>query len=261
MPDGQHRSTAVDPTTLHHFRAGHGANQVTNANEVIKKFLWQQFPVPISKAYTKIQWLQDLILSRINDTKQIYKDNIDLFERQLQILTLKQLYEQLNLTQSIFGAPWLKSLGSQYESREESLEKLEYFFKFQFGQQVEAFIDFLFEFLNHTSGKFNCMNIVGAPSSGKTYFAKLLKDACVTSGQILNMNKNSQFPFNNCVNKRLLHWDEPNFSPDYLEDLKMLFSGDDLPCNIKYSPHNTLVRTPVIVTANSNLETKHLIFV
>lgn len=75
----------------------------------------------------------------------------------------------------------------------------------------------------------------------------------ITSGQIANMNRNSSFPFNNCINKRVLHWDEPNFEPCALEDLKLLFSGDEFSVNIKYQPFNTITRTPVIVTANSNV--------
>lgn len=51
------------------------------------------------------------------------------------------------------------------------------------------------------------------------------------------MNRNSGFPFNNCLNKRILHWDEPSFDPSALEDFKMLFPGDELPCSVKYSKH------------------------
>lgn len=89
------------------------------------------------------------------------------------------------------------------------------------------------------------------PSCGKTWFARLVKQACIKSGQITNMSRNSSFPFNNCVNKRILHWDEPSYDPSALDDLKMFFSGDEISMNVKYSPHTIIPRTPVIVTANS----------
>lgn len=74
------------------------------------------------------------------------------------------------------------------------------------------------------------------------------------------MNRNSSFPFNNCINKRILHWDEPNFDPNVLETLKKLFSGNEFPANVKYFNFQNLLRTPVICTANSNVfyELKHL---
>lgn len=67
------------------------------------------------------------------------------------------------------------------------------------------------------------------------------------------MNRNSSFPFNNCINKRILHWDEPNFDPNALETLKKLFSGNEFPANVKYFNFQNLLRTPVICTANSNV--------
>lgn len=75
---------------------------------------------------------------------------------------------------------------------------------------------------------------MGPPNAGKSYFVRALKCALLTYGQIASMNRHHQFPLNNCINKRILHWDEPNFEPSMAETLKLLFSGNKLATNIKY---------------------------
>lgn len=74
------------------------------------------------------------------------------------------------------------------------------------------------------------------------------------------MNRYSQFPFNNCINKRILHWDEPSFEPSALESLKMLFSGDETPANIKHQDFGIIGKTPVIVTTNRRVFPKSDVF-
>lgn len=239
--------TELDISTVRRPRAGTSGGKKRDQGN-IAEFLWTYYPVPVEKAHTKIPWLQDEFLRFCNPTHDQFKNNIDLFERQIQLFTIKQLYEELSSKNPIFGAQGYNT--NYYEDREESTSKLEYFLSHQMGHETEEFINFLFNWLNKTSGKFNCLSIVGPPSSGKTYFARILKHAMITSGQIANMNRNSTFPFNNCVNKRLLHWDEPNFEPSAIENLKLLFSGDELSANIKYQNFTTIVRTPVICTAN-----------
>lgn len=120
------------------------------------------------------------------------------------------------------------------------------------GEQVEEFVTFLYKWADRKSEKQNCLLITGPPNSGKSYFVRALKCSLITYGQVATMNRHHQFPLNNCVNKRILHWDEPNFEPAMAETLKLLFSGDELATNIKYQDHATLFRTPVVCTANSH---------
>lgn len=64
------------------------------------------------------------------------------------------------------------------------------------------------------------------------------------------MNRYSQFPFNNCLNKRVLHWDEPNYEPSAEEMIKTMLSGDETSANVKYQNIQVIKRTPIIITAN-----------
>lgn len=228
-----------------------GRHTRVDSTEEILNFFWTYFPTPLSKSITKYAWLQNKNLYKFNERHEVYKNAVNLFERQVMILSMEQLYLKLQDGDPLFGDT--SDAYSNYHTKEESLEKLKYFLNFQLEDNYEHFINFLYEFLNKKSGKQNCLNIIGAPSSGKTYFARIIKEALIISGTISNMSNRSNFPFNNCVNKRVLHWDEPAFDPSALESLKCLFSGDELSVNIKFQDNGSIMRTPVIVTANMNV--------
>lgn len=234
-------------------RSLRGTNDDINPNEVNtpREFFWQYFPVPLDRAPAKLLWLQNPRLNHITNYKPEFENDTDIFEREIFIYSIQQLYEKLENGSPLFSMLHVTDI--KYENRVESTNNLGYFLEYQLKQQKEQFIEFLWDLLNHKSGKFNCLNIIGPASSGKTFFVRTIKEAMITSGLIANITRNSQFPFNNCINKRLLHWDEPNFEPAATEQLKQLFSGDELSVNVKYSPYQTIQRTPVIVTANANV--------
>lgn len=136
---------------------------------------------------------------------------------------------------------------------DETLKNLEKLLMYQFGDDgeiVEEFVTFLFKWADRKSEKKNCILILGPPNSGKSYFTRALKCSLLTYGQVATMTRHHQFPLNNCINKRVLHWDEPNFEPIMAETLKLIFSGDEVSTNIKYQDYSTLFRTPIICTAN-----------
>lgn len=209
--DRQPRNISEDSRNLLSARnrnRKHTTGEKICISTLINDFLWRYFPVPVDKAYTKFEWLHDKNLSSINNTKTVYKDAIDLFDRTICLLSFDVLFDTIEKGLPLFGSS--RENDDRYENREESNFKLHQFLEYQFGDQCEEFIEFLIEWLKKTSGKENCLNLIGPPSCGKTWFARLIKEACITSGQITNMSRNSSFPFNNCVNKRVLHWDEPS---------------------------------------------------
>jgi hypothetical protein len=70
--------------------------------------------------------------------------------------------------------------------------------------------------------------------------------------QISNAKKGNNFPLDNCFNKRVLFFNEPRFEPSFYETLLMLFAGDPMSEQAKFRSVCEIVRTPVIVTANSS---------
>lgn len=63
-------------------------------------FFWKYFPVSADKSTTRVKWLQNLKLRNIKPKeKTIFTDDSDLFERQIQVLNLEQLYLELEQTE------------------------------------------------------------------------------------------------------------------------------------------------------------------
>lgn len=210
------------------------------------------FPSPISGGPGSIQWLLNPVLKLVNRSHKSFKDASEAFERLIHIKSIPELFELL-----LEGTPIFSCIDGNFDDKyyniEDSVEKLEQLIDYQNqydDMQKRYFIKTLYSVLDRKSSKQNCIVIYGEYSAGKSLFARIIKNAMICYGQILNMNKHSQFPFNNCVNKRILHWDEPNFEPSAIEVLKTLFSGDETPANIKHQDFATITKTPVIVTSN-----------
>lgn len=101
------------------------------------------------------------------------------------------------------------------------------------------------------------MFIVGPPNSMKTTFINALASFVLVKGQIQNFNRNNSFPLTDCVDKRILLWDEPNFDRNDLETIKQLFAGDPCVVSVQYSNNITISKTPVFCTANSSVFPKN----
>ena len=95
------------------------------------------------------------------------------------------------------------------------------------------------------------MIIHSPPSAGKNFFFDAIKDFYINCGQLSNANKYNNFAFQDAEGRRLVLWNEPNYSPEYLEPIKKLFGGDSTTVNVKYCSDTPVYRTPVIVLTNN----------
>jgi hypothetical protein len=126
---------------------------------------------------------------------------------------------------------------------------------FQFGNSEDQVISFctnLSKLLNRETKKQNCLEIISPPSSGKNWFLDPLLIFMTSKGQISNAKKGNNFPLDNCFNKRVLFFNEPRLEPTFYETLLMLFAGDPMSEQAKFRSVCEIIRTPVIVTANSS---------
>ena len=60
----------------------------------------------------------------------------------------------------------------------------------------------------------------------KKFFFILFFYFCLNFGQVGNFNKYCSFPLMECVDKRIILWNEPLLEPTATETLKILFGGD-----------------------------------
>ena len=131
-------------------------------------------------------------------------------------------------------------LSSTYEIKDSEYWKYE----------VMSYLKDLFLFLDNKTGKQNTQYYVSSSCSGKTFFFDMIKDFLLLHGNMSNWNRNSQFPLQMCVDKKVIFWNEPNCEEAALEDLKKVLGGEYYAANIKNRMHTEIRRTPVIITGN-----------
>lgn len=104
---------------------------------------------------------------------------------------------------------------------------------------------------NWNTQKKNCVWVWGPSNSGKsTLMASFVDTYFPQSVGKPDNNVRTSFPFNNCVNKRIIFWEEPYITLDNVEDVKCLLSGTKFSTDIKYQSAVEIEKTPVFVTAN-----------
>ncbi|KAL3272069.1 hypothetical protein HHI36_022531 [Cryptolaemus montrouzieri] len=123
--------------------------------------------------------------------------------------------------------------------------------EYQLGDNVLDFKRMLINILESNIPKLNCMCIVSPPSAGKNFFFDGVRDYLLNVGQMCNPNRSNHFAYQDCYNKRIIIWNEPNYESSELENLKMLFAGDNLSANVKNKPQANVKRTPVIILSNN----------
>lgn len=123
--------------------------------------------------------------------------------------------------------------------------------QYQCGDNVRQFCNDLINILEYKIPKRNCFVVVSPPSAGKNFMFDGVRDYYLNAGQMNNPNKYNQFAYQDCHNRRVIIWNEPNYEPRETENLKMLFAGDNLSANVKCKPQANVKRTPVIVLSNT----------
>lgn len=114
--------------------------------------------------------------------------------------------------------------------------------------------------LNFRAGKLNTYYIVSPPNAGKSMFTDLLQDFTMCSGSMSNWNRHNQFPMQMCDRVRLIVWNEPNFEPSAIDDIKKLTAGDLMTFNVKNKMHQQIQGIPLLITANKMVLPDNKIF-
>lgn len=121
----------------------------------------------------------------------------------------------------------------------------------QLGDDKFKFCKELIDIVEMKIPKRNCFVVISSPSAGKNFFFDAVKDYYINAGQMCNPNKYNNFAYQDCHNRRVLLWNEPNFEPREIENLKMLLGGDNFSANVKCKPQANVKRTPIIVLSNN----------
>jgi hypothetical protein len=134
----------------------------------------------------------------------------------------------------------------------ESIDVTIKFLLYQLGFEecIKDFLNNLLNIFDRKVPKKNAFEVIGPPTSGKNWFFDSIITFAIASGQIMNANKSTNFPFDHCFNKRILFINGPNFEYGFEDKLLMLFAGDPFHDQAKYKNVAFIKRTPVIITGN-----------
>ncbi len=144
---------------------------------------------------------------------------------------------------------------SYYYNLKNSVTVLEDLLKYQFhddGELINKFVTDLFNVLERKIPKLNCLCVVSPPSAGKNFFFDAIKDYYLNCGFMGTLNRYNSFPLQDIAHRRVVFWNEPNYSSEKLDELKAILGGDTCTVGVKYSSDVPIYRTPIIVTSNNH---------
>lgn len=154
-------------------------------------------------------------------------------------------------TIKVWSARSVDHFDNYYMSYEESQYIINTLLEYQLDDMKYQFVYNLINVIEMAIPKCNCFLIISPPSAGKNFFVDAIKDYYLNVGQMQNPNKYNTFAYQDCHNRRMLIWNEPNYEPRETENLKLLFGGDNLSANVKCKPQANVKRTPIICLSNN----------
>ena len=170
--------------------------------------------IPVESSCDTREWLTHPELIFFNRSDPDYKKACSAYIRKTQYLTFEQI-SNLHTQENVKGLYYQRTDSPFYFSISESLLYLEQLLFHQYTSQegVKDFLKRLFEVTEKISPKKNTMSISGPPNSGKSWFFEMVAAFYLNVGHVKNFNKYTSFPLNDCVNRRILLWNEPSISP------------------------------------------------
>jgi hypothetical protein len=190
-------------------------------------------------------------------TNKYVKAAINSFKYQLTTMNLSEyqnMYSNEECT-PIFSAGF-GNFENYYYNIENSIKILNQLICFQCNddpEEIDDFVTTLYNVLERKIPKLNCMVIHSPPSAGKNFFFDAVKDYFINCGHLSNANKYNNFPFQDAEGRRIVLWNEPNYSSEFLEPIKEILGGDSTCVNVKYMHDTPVYRTPVIVLTNRHV--------
>nr|QOD39539.1 NS1 [uncultured densovirus] len=236
-------------------RSKKGSQQVRRMEAIVN--LCKNHPMsPVEAIVSHPKWLKHEDLKFLGADNKDVSNAFNNWTKQLCTWTLEDfnvLYSDEEC-QPIFGAGY-GNADSYYFDVETSVNVLNELLKFQMGDEeyCHAFMSTLYDIVERKVPKMNTLLIKSPPSSGKNYFFDCIKDYFLNVGHLCRANKHNNFAFQDAEGRRLILWNEPNYSPEFVESLKELLGGDSTNVSVKHKAEAPVYRTPIIMLTNSHL--------
>lgn len=229
-----------------------GPGGIGGATGVIIDLLSKTAVCPLTDiVYTSLYLENPIVATKRLDSKEV-KDAIDTRAAVINTWKRENFVEFYNNPDTIliWSARFVDAFNQYYYDYPKSYKIASELLHYQCPDNLTEFVTDVVNTLECTTPKRNCLLIVSPPSAGKNFFFDAVRDYYLNAGQMHNPNKYNQFAYQDCHNRRIIIWNEPNYEPRETENLKMLFAGDNLSANVKCKPQANVKRTPIIVLSN-----------
>ena len=236
-------------------RGKKGGQQIRRMETIVN--LCKNYPMsPVEAIVNHPKWLKDDELKFLGADNKDVTNAFNNWTKQLCTWTMED-YNVLYSDEEchpIFGAGY-GNIDSYYYDVPTSVNVLNELIKYQMGDEeyCHAFMSVLYDIIERKVPKMNTLLIKSPPSSGKNYFFDCIKDYFLNVGHLCRANKHNNFAFQDAEGRRLILWNEPNYSPDFVECLKELLGGDSTNVSVKHKAEAPVYRTPIIMLTNNNL--------
>lgn len=157
----------------------------------------------------------------------------------------------------MYYAATFGNFSEYYYDLDESIELLNNILLCQFHDDEDDIVSFLqnlYDLLNKNLPKLNTFFVYGIQTGGKRLFFDAVVHYCINFGALGNFNAYSRFPFQDCPNRRILLWNDPNVEPSAWDTVRLLCGGDAIYVKVNNLDDFALIgRTPIIILAYANI--------
>ena len=231
--------------------------------------------VPEEPKFQPLLWVQKRMESEWTTSLQAVLNEPSLTEFQRGRLTFSMPYikkhiESWKTTEHARTAEWtMDDIYASFEGRipsfgkhslqmldvQDSLTALRSFLFNHFDVNWKSTFLTICKIFDRENGKQNSVCLVGPKSCGKTWFLDGFGKLARFVGTPKNFIKGDTFAWSDCVNCRLLRFDEcriPIQAETWIEKFKEITGGQETMVNRKYEVNAVVDKTPVFMSANSD---------
>lgn len=197
-----------------------------------------------------------------NPKNQIYVNAaLDLIARKFNTMSLREFEEMYDRAEDNTKLTFGISM-NYFPDMEDSFNAIDDLLKYQFeddDERIKTFLQTLVDVIDkqpiRASGrvvnkKMNGFAVISPKQAGKTFFFDMIFDLLMSKGKLTNLNRDCRFGFEDACSKRIVEWNEPNYSSDKTDYLKEFLEGKDTLVERKGIKAEYIMRTPCIITAN-----------
>ena len=112
--------------------------------------------------------------------------------------------------------------------------------------------DAVINVLTKAKNKINTLCLEGVSNAGKSFWTRPLKRIFRFYGE-MDTQAGYRFIYQDCVNKPIIFFEEPNLIPEAAQKFKLIAEGENTYVSIKNKEDELLERTPVILTTKNPL--------